>query len=182
MTSSESNSPFVLFDANTLQNFAVVDRLDLLQVCYGDRAGWAEAVQFEIRMGVQSETCLRRVLSQSWLGEPIPVEGVEAILAVELVRRGVGGIVASRPTQHLGEAQTIVLLETTYQESIFITDDRPAAHFARRRGIRTLDSAQVLNECFRMGEVGCPETYKLLGAMADENRRVRVPDHHGEVC
>lgn len=105
MTLSESNSPFVLFDANTLQNFAVVDRLDLLQVCYGDRAGWAEAVQFEIRMGVQSEARLCRVLSQSWLGEPIPVEGAEAILAVELVRRGVGGIVASPPTQHLGEAQ-----------------------------------------------------------------------------
>lgn len=94
MNSSESNSPFVLFDANTLQNFAVVDRLDLLQVCYGDRAGWAEAVQFEIRMGVQSETRLRRVLSQSRLGEPIPVEGAEAILAVEMVRRGVGGVVA----------------------------------------------------------------------------------------
>lgn len=182
MTSSKSDLPAVLFDANTLENFAVVDRLDLLRICYGERAAWAEAVHFEIRMGVQSESRLRRVLSQAWLGEPIPIEGAEAILAVELIRRGVGGVVAARPTQHLGEAQTIVLLENSYQGSVFITDDRPAAHFARRRGIRTLDSAQVLNECFRMGEIGCPEAYKLLCAMADENRGVRVPDHHGEVC
>lgn len=133
-------------------------------------------------MGVQSENRLRRVLSQPWLGEPIPIEGVEAILAVELVRRGVGGVVASRPTRHLGEAQTTVLLETSHRGSIFTTDDRPAAHFARRRGIRTLDSAQVLNECFRMGEIGCPEAYKLLCVMAEEGRGVQIPDHHGEVC
>jgi hypothetical protein len=182
LTSSTPSLLPVLFDANTLENFAVVDRLDLLQICYGDRAGWAEAVQFEIRMGVQSEVRLHRILSQSWLGEPIPVEGVAAILAVELIRRGVGGVVASRPTPHLGEAQTVFLLETSYHGGIFITGDRPAAHFARRRKIRTLDSAQVLNECFQMGKIGCPEAYELLGAMANENRGVRVPEHHGEVC
>lgn len=124
--------------------------------------GYALEVQFEIRMGVQSEARLCRVLSQSWLGEPIPVEGAEAILVVELVRRGVGGIVAYAASWR---GSTIVLLEAGYQGSIF-----------------TLDSAQVLNECFRMGEIGCPEAYKLLGAMADENRRVRLPGHHGEVC
>lgn len=33
-----------------------------------------------------------------------------------------------------------------------------------------------------MGKIDCPEAYELLGAMADENRGVRVPEHHGEIC
>jgi hypothetical protein len=38
----------VFFDTCTLSNFAIVNRLDLLETRYGYRARWTETVQYEV--------------------------------------------------------------------------------------------------------------------------------------
>jgi hypothetical protein len=122
------------------------------------------------------------VLDCKWLGEPIAVEAsTQALRDVDLIRRALGGS-PTRPTEHLGEAEIIHLLETTSAGAVFISDDRPAASFAKRRGIRVLDSSAVLAECFSFGDVGCPDAYELLMSMADNNRGVHIPPDHSYVC
>lgn len=169
------------FDANTLINFAVIDRLDILERHYGGCATWTDGVQFEIKRGVQFDQRIQRVLDVPWLGSPIEIEGVVDLTRVELLRVCLSGS-SSRPMKHLGEAQTIFLLETSHKSSFFITDDRPAADFARRRGLSVMDSVDVLRECYRKGEVGCPEAYDLLVEISLQDRGVRVPKHHSDVC
>ena len=95
----------VYFDTCTLSNFAVVDRLDLLEERYGYRARWTETVQWEIRRGLSAAPHLQRVLDADWLGEPIEVGGDPiALTEINNIRRGLGAH-PSNQTDHLGEAE-----------------------------------------------------------------------------
>ncbi|WP_322751250.1 MULTISPECIES: hypothetical protein [unclassified Frankia] len=121
-------------------------------------------------------------LENGWLGAPFRLDeaGDEK---VDLIRRGLGGR-SAEPLRHLGEAESIRVLERTdARDRIFITDDGPAADFVRRRpsGLRVLDAAGVLAEAYAFGEVGCPQAYDLLKAMWEYPREIRVPPHR-EVC
>lgn len=174
----------VVVDACTWQNFAVVDGLWVLKARYAGVAVWTEAIRNELQRGLPAEPKLQEVLDleNDWLGAPGRLEG-ESLGQVDLIRRGIGGV-ASAPLQHLGEAEAIHFLEQAAgRRRIFITDDGPAADFARRRpsGIQVLDAASVLADAFAMGEIGCPDAYDMLQAMWNYPREVRVPPHR-EVC
>jgi len=175
----------VLIDACTLVNFAVVDALWILERRYGGQARWTESVRHEIRRGRRAEPTLQRVLDleNSWLGGPIRLDQSGDEVAVDLIRRGLGGT-SAEPMSHLGEAESIRFLERVdARDRIFVTDDRPAADFLRHRrsGLRVLDAAGVLAEAYAFGEAGCPQAYDLLKAMWEYPRGVRVPPHR-EVC
>jgi hypothetical protein len=174
----------IVVDACTWQNFAVVDGLWVLESRYAGIVSWTEAVRNELQRGLRAEPKLQDVLDleNAWLGEPVRLEG-ESLGEVDLIRRGIGGT-ASAPLQHLGEAEAIHLLErAVVRQRTFITDDGPAADFARRRssGIQVLDAAAVLADAFAMGDIGCPAAYDMLQAMWNYPREVRIPPHR-EVC
>jgi predicted nucleic acid-binding protein len=177
----------VIVDACTWQNFAVIDALWVLEGRYSGMAAWTEAIRYELRRGVRAEPHLQRVLDleADWLGAPLRLDQ-DGDEVVDLIRRGLGGDRAS-PLQHLGEAEAIRALErANVRQCLLITDDGPAADFARRRssGIHVLDAAGVLAEAYAMGEVGCPAAYELLQRMWEyppAPRNVRLPPHH-EVC
>lgn len=173
----------VFFDTCTLWNFAVVDRLDLLATRYGWRARWTETVSFEVDEAVRfGEISLRRVQEATWLGEPVAVDGDRrALREIELVRQAMGGTNAD-PLKHLGEAEILYHLQRREPSGIFVTDDRPALDFARRRGTFALDTSQVLAECFAEHEIGCPAAYDLMLEMVAKDRGVRVPSSHMAVC
>lgn len=93
---------------------------------------------------MQHAGCLERVLRCAWLGEPVDVpDDVLALVQVEAIRKARGGQ-DNRPTEHLGEAETIYYIETVRPTAVFVTDDRPAADYAQRRGIRVMTSAEIL--------------------------------------
>ena len=172
----------VYFDTCSLSNFAAVDRLDLVRTRYGRRVRWTETVRFEISRGLPRYDYLRRVLDAGWLGEPVEITPApDALREIDLIRRGLGGRPAE-PTRHLGEAELIWHLETAARGAVLVSDDRPAAAFARQRGLPVLDSAAVLAECYAHGEVGCPEAYDVLVDMRQNGRGVLVPADHREVC
>jgi predicted nucleic acid-binding protein len=173
-----------LADACTLQNFAVVGALWILERRYGSDLTWTEAVRHEIRRGLPAEPRLQRVLDleDAWLGSPLRLDqpGDDE---VDLIRRGLGGL-AARPLEHLGEAESIRALErSNATDRLLLTDNGPASDFASRRssGIRVLDSADVLTEAYAMGDIGCPQAYDILRAMHGEGRAIRLPPHR-EVC
>lgn len=170
----------IFFDACTLRNFAVVGRLDLLEKQFSGRAAWTDGTEIEIRRSAQHSPQVQSLLGAHWLGSPVVVgELPPAAQQVDRLRRAIGGGVA-RPLEHLGEAQAIHALIGT--DGIFATDDRKAADFARRKGIRTLDSSDLLRECFEAGLVGCPEAFEVLQLMARAGRGVAVPPGHMYVC
>lgn len=180
MTVAMKAEKFIV-DACVLQSFATVDRLDLLEAHCENDGTWTRAVQHEVKRGVQHAQCLERVLQCAWLGEPVDIPGdIVALIQVEAIRKALGGQ-NNRPTEHLGEAETIYYIETVRPTAVFVTDDRPAADFAQRRGIRVMNSAEVLRERYRQEQIGCPDAYELLQRMAEDGRGVYLPPH-GDVC
>ena len=173
----------VAADACTLQNFAVVDALVVLAVRFAGSLVWTEAVRHEVRRGAAIVPALQTVLDAEagWLGAPARLDGPGDAASVDLIRRGLGGSDRS-PLQHLGEAESVRLLERTpATRRAFLTDDREAADMARRRGLHVLDAADILAEAYAMGELPCPAAYRVLEAMHGAGRPVRLPTHR-DVC
>jgi hypothetical protein len=172
----------IYFDTCTLSNFAVVDRLDLLDTRYGYRARWTETIQYEVRRGLGTSPYLQRVLDANWLGEPVEVGGTPAaLIEINNIRRGLGSLEQDQ-LKHLGEAEIIYHLQHIDVGGIFVTDDQAALDFARRRGVHAFDTRKIMEECYACGEVGCPEAFELLKQMAESDRGVRVPAGHMDVC
>lgn len=120
----------VFIDTCTLENFAVVDRLDLLKARFDGRAIWTATIKFEIERGLSSHPHLRRVLDAGWLGEPLEVDG--DLVTIDRVRRGLmDGKPPNKAMDHLGEAEVIYLLGTRAPSSSPTTGPRRTSQNAR---------------------------------------------------
>ncbi|MFF9214261.1 MULTISPECIES: hypothetical protein [unclassified Streptomyces] len=163
-------------DNTVLCNFACVGALDLLQSILAGRGRWAQAVAFEAGRSARVYPSLARVETDGWLGEPLEIHDDEAGV-VERVRVAAFGGSASEPLQHLGEAQTLHIIQRWpgYRESFWLSDDRAARDHARRLGITTLETRDVLAWGCSMGEVSHTEAYKLLQQMRDAGQHLSIP-------
>ncbi|MFC5908562.1 hypothetical protein [Streptacidiphilus monticola] len=161
-------------DNTVLCNFAAVDRLPLLEKVLDGRGRWTEAVAREARLSARHLTPLTALERDGWLGEPIAITDPEEREAVERLRRAVLGGDRRRPTQHLGEAQTCLLIMTRreFRHSVWITDDRAAAQFSRRRGITTLETMDLVRIAVREQFVTAADGHELLGRMTAVGRRL----------
>jgi hypothetical protein len=80
------------------------------------------------------------------------------------------------------EAEVLCFLEEREPGWAFLSDDRAAVAFARSRGLRAMDTAEILAEYHAACEIGCPDAYQLLLKMAAAGHGVRVPASHRDVC
>ncbi|WP_035846568.1 hypothetical protein [Kitasatospora azatica] len=161
-------------DNTVLCNFAAVDRLRLLEKILDGRGRWTEAVAHEAAQSASYHPELRTLPIDGWLGLPIEIQDQTEQQAVERIRRAVFGGEQARPTQHLGEAQTCVLitLRGEFHDSTWITDDRSAAEFSRRRGITTLETMDLMCIAAVTGLVSSTEGHELLQSMAAAGRHL----------
>jgi hypothetical protein len=84
------------------------------------------------------------------------------------------GGAAAKPTQHLGEAQTCVLIlrRPDLHDSLWITDDLDASRFARHRGITTRDTFDLACEAVVGGLITVDDGHHLLQQMVAADRRL----------
>ncbi|MFC1411143.1 hypothetical protein ACEZCY_18680 [Streptacidiphilus sp. N1-12] len=161
-------------DNTVLCNFAAVDRLVLLRDVLDGRGRWTEAVAREARLSARHLPRLAVLPAEGWLGEPIGIDDEAERQAVERLRRAVFNGDRRHPTQHLGEAQSCVLITTRreFRGAVWITDDRSAAAFARRRGIRTLETMDLVAAAVRQGLLTPADGHRLLQAMTAAGRHL----------
>lgn len=171
----------VLLDACSLENFAVVKRLDLLQQLFEGRASWTSAVEREVMRGFGQRPYLEPLVGAAWLGEPIDFDEPAAIHSIERIRLALGGS-RSQPFQHLGEAQAIYYLDVTGPSGTLATDDRAAYALAQRRGLSVIDTPEILSRCYQTRLASCPDAFDLVCEMADSGRGVSVPPTHWHIC
>ena len=115
----------LVVDTNVLWSFAVVGRLDLLEVRFAGRLVWTDAVRGEIIRNVSSEPRLQAVIESAWLGEPVEFAASD-LLAISRLR-GILATPGDHPAMHLGEAESIYLIQSKEKAATFVTDDGPAA-------------------------------------------------------
>jgi predicted nucleic acid-binding protein len=120
------------------------------------------------------------VLDSAWLGEPVEFVAAD-LLPISRVR-GSPATPGDHQAMHLGEAESIYLIQSRGIEATFVTDDGPAADLARRRGLQVEGTLELMQDCYAMGEIGCPQAWELMLEMEREGRHVRAPTHHSKVC
>jgi hypothetical protein len=165
-------------DNTVLCNFASADALGLLENILNGRGRWTEAVAREASRSAQSaHPQLANVASDGWLGEPLEIQDFETDM-VECVRTAAFGGSASAPLQHLGEAQTLHIIQRwpDFRGSFWLSDDRAACDHARRQGITTLETQDVMAHGCSAGDITHIDAYKLLQLMRDAGRHLSLPD------
>ncbi len=165
-------------DNTVLCNFAAIDQLSVLHNWLGDRGRWSEAVAAEAAMSAGHLPVLAQVEKEGWLGEPISVTDQSAVTQIEGIRLHVFGGVRSRPLQHLGEAQTLWLLQNDEEcaGAVWLSDDQDSLIFARQQGVRAIDTCDVMRHLIADGDLTNASAYALLEDMAASGRDgVRLP-------
>ncbi|MGH4019281.1 MAG: hypothetical protein ACRDT0_08605 [Pseudonocardiaceae bacterium] len=169
---------FLFPDNTVLCNFAAVQRLDLLKSVLCGRGRWTEAVEYEATRSAHYVSTLADLFNDCWLGEAIEISADSDIQAVNGIRRAVFGGTDAKPLKHLGEAQTcfVILNWTEFAGSWWISDDQESLRYARRRGITTRETIDLVKTAIATGHVEVGDAFALMLQMATRGRRLRLPD------
>jgi predicted nucleic acid-binding protein len=171
-------------DNTVLCNFASVDRLSLLEKVLDGRGRWTQAVAAEAGQSARFWPKLNQVTVDGWLGDPIEVDDPAETALVDRVRRVVFAGSPTRPLQHLGEAETLVVIERRngFADSVWITDDGEAGLYAHRKGICVKDTVDMMREAAVGGLVTADDGHRLLLGMEQAGRRLRgIPRRAGDL-
>lgn len=171
-------------DNTVLCNFASVDRLSLLEKVLDGRGRWTQAVAAEAEQSARFWPKLHQVPVDGWLGDPIEIDDPAETALVDRVRRVVFAGSPTRPLQHLGEAETLVVIEhrSGFADSVWITDDGEAGRYAHRKGIRVKDSVDMMREAAVGGLVTAEDGHRLLLGMEQAGRHLRgIPRRAGDL-
>lgn len=141
----------LLFPDNTvLVNFALTHRMDLFeQAAGGGRGRWCGTVAKECVLSARLPGLEDLGRVPDILGTPLyPETGAERLevhhLRTELATPG------DRPTDHLGEAETLAIITCRPDmTAFFVTDDRGAARLARTREVQTITTWELLRILLR---------------------------------
>ena len=160
-------------DTTWLCNFAAVHRLDLLRDFLRGRGRWTSAVAFEVARSSHWLPDLGGIEEGGWLDDPIDVEDDR----VELVRRHHFGGSASKPLQHLGEAETCILIteHEQYRDSWWISEDADAVEYAQGRGITTYRTIDIMRMIVADGDLTAQAAFALMTDMYHSNRELELP-------
>jgi predicted nucleic acid-binding protein len=169
-------SEFLFPDNTVLCNFAAVERLDLLKSVLNGRGRWVEAVAREAQRSAAKLPALRVLSLEGWLDEPIEVTDPSDIRNIERLRRLFGGTNAE-PRKHLGEAQSIyvILNWRQFRAAWWLSDDRESVRYARRQGITTRETIDLMNIAVVNGDISPRDGFDLMNLMADHDRYLRLP-------
>jgi hypothetical protein len=123
-------------DTTVLINFALVRRMDLFEpAAGGGRGRWCGTVAKECGASAQQPGLQDLGRVPGILGAPLyPETGAERLevqhLRTQLASPG------DRPTDHLGEAETLAIIISRHElTAFFVTDDRGAAALAVSHGV-----------------------------------------------
>lgn len=171
-------------DNTVLCNFASVDRLRLLEKVLDGRGRWTQAVAAEAEQSARFWPKLNQVTVDGWLGDPIEIDDPAETALVDRVRRVVFAGSPTRPLQHLGEAETLVVIghRSGFADSVWITDDGEAGRYAHRKGICVKDTVDMMRDAAVGGLVTADNGHRLLLDMEQAGRHLRgIPRRAGDL-
>lgn len=160
---------FLFPDNSVIVCFARADELDVLQQYLRGKGRVVEAVSKEIADSTGYVPHLNGLDQRAWFGEPIVLDRTDDIRAVEGIRVAVFGGSKARPREHLGESQTLHLLQTdgAYSESAWLTEDREAYRFAQLRHITTRDTFGILCDMVGYLDMSIDRAYEVSQHILD---------------
>lgn len=129
-------------DTTVLVNFQVINRWAVLTELVKDGAVWVASVEDECRDWVDDHPDIHAAAALIF-GTAIRPEPAEQI-NIRIARNDMADPTDDHPTKHLGEAETIVIIQSRFQGSRFITDDKKARAAATAQGIQCYGTGDLL--------------------------------------
>jgi hypothetical protein len=130
-----------------LINFALIDRMDLLDRLANGNGRWCATVATECAESARLPELAALHGAQAIFGEPFFPDDAEhqdiRVLRDELARPG------DQPSKHLGEAETLAICVRRQLRCFFVTDDRDAARLAFAHGVQAVDTWALLRVAHR---------------------------------
>lgn len=133
----------LMFPDNTvLINFAMINRMDLLERLANGNGRWCATVAGECARSARDPDLAALDSAGEIFGEPLFPDEAEH-QDVRVLRDQLAGP-GDLPTQHLGEAETLAIVVRRQLSCFFATDDREAARLATKNGIPVADTWRLL--------------------------------------
>jgi predicted nucleic acid-binding protein len=164
-----SRDSFFFPDNTVLNNFAIIHRMNLLADLIGDRGRWCATVKQECIDGARHLGLEEMAEATSIFGDPLYPRGADHInirtLREKMAKPGEG------PKQHLGEAETIVIMMGRgFTTSFFVTDDVGATREAKLEGIRVVSTWDILRLLVRGRRIAVEDFHGYADVLADAQR------------
>ncbi len=133
----------LMFPDNTvLINFALINRMDLLNSLTRGNGCWCATVATECAESAKFGRLSALDSAGDIFGEPYYPDQAELqdarVLRDQLASPG------DPPTKHFGEAETIAITVRRQLDCVFMTDDKEAKRLASSHGVRTADTWRLL--------------------------------------
>lgn len=140
----------VTFPDNTvLINFAIINRMDLLERLANGNGRWCATVAAECSESAKLPGLAALDGAGAIFGEPLFPDQAEhqdvLVLRDQLASPG------DKPTAHLGEAESIAIIVRRRLRCIFVTDDRDATRVAAQNGIQVVGTWRFMKVAYRQG-------------------------------
>lgn len=136
-------------DNTVLINFAIIGRVDLLADLLGGHGCWRTSIARESRNSQRYHPAL--AAAPAIFGTPLipdPTELADTqVLRTSMARPG------DQPTKHLGEAETVAIINRRGLKALFLTDDKAAKALAAHHGITAVTTWDLLRLAHRAGKV-----------------------------
>jgi predicted nucleic acid-binding protein len=137
-----------MFPDNTvLINFAIINRMDLLERVANGNGRWCATVAAECAASARRLELTALNGAGEIFGDPLFPDEAEhqdvLVLRDQLASPG------DLPTQHLGEAETLAVILRRQLRCFFVTDDDDAARLAAKNGIQVVDTWRLLKVAHR---------------------------------
>lgn len=167
------SSSFFFPDNTALINFHIVNRWDLLSATMDGKGQWCGAVAAECRRWTAKQYPGMYGNADAIFGDPVYPEGAEHVNTTVL-RRRMADPTDDWPTRHLGEAETITVIDSRFKSSRFITDDLEASNFAAAEDIKCYGTGDLLVVAERGLElISTADRHFLEQVLSNANRTIR---------
>ena len=134
----------LLFPDNTvLINFALIQRMDLLETLANGKGQWCASVADECHNSARQPGLEALNEADEIFGEPWHLQGQAEWINATILRDDLASPGDGR-LKHLGEAETLAIMIHRATDGLFVTDDSDAARLANRHGIQVIGTWDLL--------------------------------------
>jgi predicted nucleic acid-binding protein len=158
-----------MFPDNTvLINFAIINRMDLLERLAHGNGRWCATVATECAESARRPGLAALDGAGGIFGEPLFPEDAEH-QDIRVLRDQLAGP-GDPPTQHLGEAETIAIIVRRRLSCFFVSDDHGAARLATQHSIQAVGTWHLLKVACRAGWIDADTLWGYVLTLEGQGR------------
>lgn len=163
-------APRLFFTDNTvLISFAIIGHLSILQLILNGNGTWAASVESECMRSAQQAGLGSLTSVQQILGPAIIPNAAE--LRHTRTLRDLLAAPGDNRYQHLGEAESMAIIELRHPSALLVTDDEGARRLAQSRGITVVRTLQLLRIAFKKDLITDAQLFDALRLLRKEGRQ-----------